>query len=66
MTVLVMRTEPALVEQFADGRRFLLVPPGCDHVTVHCQYRDYSHDGKGSFRRPESLFPGARTLRIAP
>lgn len=66
VTVLAMRTEPPLVEQFASGRRFLLVPPGCDHVTVHCQYRDYSQNDQGTFRRPEILFPGARTLRISP
>lgn len=66
MTVLTMRTEPALTETFADGHRFLVVPPDCDHVTVHCCYRDYAQDGKGTIRRPESLFPGARVLRIAP
>jgi hypothetical protein len=66
VTVLAMRTEPQASEVFAEGRRFLLVPPGCDHLTVHCNYRDYAHDGRGTIRRPEALFPGARVLRIAP
>jgi hypothetical protein len=66
VTVLAMQTEPALTELFAEGRRFLLVPPGCDHVTIHCSYRDYAKDGKGTPRRPEALFPGARLLRISP
>lgn len=67
LTVLDLQVEPApLDERFQDGRRWLLLPPDCDHVTVRCRYRDYCAHRLGAALPPDGLFPDAQRLRWHP
>lgn len=50
-------TPPFHGEVFEHGQRYLLPPPHCTSMTVHCRYRAYAQDG--AVPTPQQLFPAA-------
>jgi hypothetical protein len=63
VTVFSLTSEPGAVgEEFVAGRRYLLAPPECRHIVVHCHLRAYAQ-ADGHLPTPVELFPGAATLQ---
>ncbi len=66
LTVYELRTEPAdLQESFSAGKRFLLVPPGCRELRLHCRYQVHGFDETSpDLPSPRRVFPGASKLSV--